>query len=104
MKQRLTKRTADAIAPGPEGILVWDSDEAAFGLKVTPAGRRIFVFQNSMACRDRHVTIGRLGVDDARTEAKHLRGLVARGHDPASDRARVRSLADAGRLRRALPC
>ena len=58
-----------------------------FGLKVTPAGNRIYVLQYRINGRLRRYTIGKHGSpwspDEARTEAEQLRGLIAKGTDPA---------------------
>jgi integrase len=66
--------------------------EGGFGLKVTPKGKKVFLFQYwSPVIRGqrRRVTIGtygRLTVDQARAEAKKLMGRIANGEDPAGER------------------
>ena len=63
-----------------------------FGLKVTPAGRKVYLVQYRLGGRKgrtRRVTIGRHGEITptfARAEAKRLLGQIAAGHDPASER------------------
>ena len=61
-----------------------------FGLKVTPAGRKVYLIQYRIGGRKgrtRRVTIGVHGVltaDEARSRAKQLLGEVAAGRDPAA--------------------
>jgi integrase len=61
----------------------------------TPKDSRIYLLQYGHHGRDYRVTIGRHGVDvtaeQARLEARRLRGLVASGENPANNRARDRS-------------
>src|SRR5438552_248036 len=45
MKTRLSKASVEAIAPGPKDIYAWDDRTPGFGVKVTPAGGRIYVLK-----------------------------------------------------------
>ncbi|HEX4825248.1 MAG TPA: tyrosine-type recombinase/integrase [Candidatus Polarisedimenticolaceae bacterium] len=87
---KLTKRTIDALRPALRDTFCWDSELPGFGLKVTPAGTRSYVFQYSKGRRKRRVTIGRHGApwtpDAARKEAFQLKVEVAKGGDPAEVR------------------
>lgn len=90
---KITKRIVDATAAGERDQCVWDDDVRGFGLKVTPAGRRVYVTQYRMGGRGsptRRLTIGQHGmpwtVDTARTEARRLLGLVAAGRDPGAEK------------------
>ena len=84
----ITKRTVDAAKPGPGDYLIWDDTLAGFGLKVTPAGGKVYVFQYRIGGRGsptRRYTIGKHGPltpDQARTRAKALGGMVEQGIDP----------------------
>jgi integrase len=92
--------------PGPdEPLLIWDDQVAGFHLLVPPGGARTFYLHG----RDRagaqyKVKIGRFGdelsAEQARAEAKRLRGLVAIGRNPAAERREARR---AQRLRQAAP-
>lgn len=93
MKAKITKRQLEAVAPGVRDVFVWDTEIRGFGCKITPKGARVFVLQYwaKAAGRARRVTLGRLGdltADEARTEARRLRGRIAGGGDPAHDRAK----------------
>jgi integrase len=79
---RITKRIVDEMRPGQT---VWDKDLAGFGVRLQ---RRdpFFVLKYTFRSRQRFYTIGRHGVfsvDQARTEARRLLGLVAGGIDPS---------------------
>src|SRR4051794_12795279 len=84
----LTKRVIDAAQPAGTDTYLWDSDLGGFGLKVTPAGRKVFILQYRPRGQrlTRRVTIGRHGspwtVDMARKEAQRLIGEIAGGRDP----------------------
>lgn len=89
---KLTKRTVDALKPGPRTVFLMDDSLPGFGVRLTPAGVKSYVFQwgRGRSLR-RRLTIGRHGApwtpDSARSEAKRLRGEVAKGGDPAAIRA-----------------
>ncbi len=40
---RLTQRSVNAATPQERDVFLWDSDLKGFGLKVTPAGSKIYV-------------------------------------------------------------
>ncbi len=89
MLGNLNKRTADAAKPSTVDVFVW---EEGFGLKVTPKGKKVFLFQYWSPVergKRRRVTIGtygRLTVGQARAEAKKLAGRIANGEDPVGER------------------
>jgi integrase len=86
----ITKRAVDGVAPGSTNQFLWDLEVKGFGLKVTPAGARIYVYQYRLGGRGSKVqryTIGAHGhwtPDQARKEAKRLAVLVDQGTDPAA--------------------
>jgi hypothetical protein len=41
MREKITKRTVEALEPGPRDIFLWDCEIPGFGCKVTPKGGRI---------------------------------------------------------------
>ncbi len=93
---KLTKRTVDAAKAGERDQFVWDEDQPGFGLKVTPAGRKVFVLQyriGGRAGRTRRLTLGTLGQltpDQARDDAKRLLREIGAGNDPAAERTKKR--------------
>ena len=42
---KLTKRTVDAAKPDVKRYVLWDSEIAGFGLRVSPAGRKSYVLK-----------------------------------------------------------
>jgi len=93
----ISKRTVDAAQPGSRDAFLWDSDVKGFGLKVTPAGGKVYVFQYRVArpgetanTPARRYTIGKHGSltpEQARARAKDLAVLVASGIDPREQEA-----------------
>ena len=96
MRNKITKRTVEAIAPSLRDTVLWDTEIPGFGCKVTPKGTRIYILQYSQRDRDHRVTIGRHGVEftaeQAKNEARRLRGVIASGENPALSRSRERSI------------
>lgn len=92
-KARITKQTVDAALAAARDQFVWDTKLAGFGLKVTPSGSKVFLYQYRIGGRGakvRRYTIGRYGAltpDKARGEAERLAMLVVQGVDP--QRAKV---------------
>lgn len=87
---KVTLATVKAMAPGKGDAFLWDTELKGFGLKVTPAGARSYVFQYRMGGRGtktKRYTIGGHGSpwtpDSARDECKRLSRLVSQGTDPA---------------------
>lgn len=98
---KLNKRTIDALGKAERDYFLWDEDLSGFGLKVTPAGGRVFLFQYRLGGRGsktKRWTIGRYGAPwtptQARDEAERLAILVSQGVDPMAekkDRERIRN-------------
>ncbi len=96
-KGKISKRTVDAMKPAASPVVLWDSELVGFGLKVTPAGRKTYIFKyrvgGGRSGRGREPVIGVHGPmtpDRAREIALRWAALVAEGGDPASDREAVR--------------
>ncbi|HLY54100.1 MAG TPA: tyrosine-type recombinase/integrase [Stellaceae bacterium] len=107
MAVKIIKRVVDGAAPAEDrDAFIWDNELRGFGLKVTPGGTKVYVFQYHVGrgrnARRRRMVIGKHGSpytpDTARTEAKRLAGLVADGQDPADRRAVERKLITFGEL------
>jgi integrase len=96
--QRLTKRVVDSLQPGSGDVFTWDDEVRGFGLKITPAGRRVYIAQYRPAggrrSTTKRITIGAHGTitpEQARVLAKRELAKVAQGHDPAAERAARRA-------------
>lgn len=95
-KAPITKRTVDAAKPAAAEYVVWDDGGKetvkGFGLKVTPAGAKVYIYRYRIArpgaadqTPPRKYTIGKHGnltPEQARTRAKALAAMVEQGIDP----------------------
>jgi integrase len=83
----ITKRAVDALTPARVNAFLWDRELSGFGVKLTPAGVKVYVVQYRIGRRLRRYTVGRHGApwtpDLARKEALRLLAVVASGIDPA---------------------
>jgi integrase len=73
--------------------IVFDT-EPGFGIRVTPAGSKIFIAQARVAGRMRRVSVGTFpetSVKDARTAARLALQAMRDGKDPADERAKAAS-------------
>lgn len=88
----ITKTSVDAVQPQATDAVLWDDKIKGFGLKVTPAGTKIYLFQYRLGGRGakvRRYTIGKHGAltpDKARREADRLHILVRQGIDPQGEK------------------
>lgn len=87
----ITKRAVDALKPASGQLFLWDAGDGAikgFGVRVTPAGVKSYVYQYRLGGRGaavRRYTIGRHGEftpDTARARAIELAEQVRRNIDP----------------------
>lgn len=87
---RITKTAIDNLHPAERDRFLWDDKLSGFGLKITPKGKKVFLFQYRLGGRGakvRRYTIGAFGAytqEAARTEAERLSRMVAEGVDPQS--------------------
>jgi integrase len=90
MKAKLTVRGVEAIKPASADVIVWDSELAGFGCKVTPKGKRsYFLYYRTKDGHQRRPTIGAHGPirpEAAREIARRWLAEVAQGRDPAQAR------------------
>src|SRR6476659_4469666 len=93
----ITKRAVDAAKARKADNYLWDKQLHGFGVKVTPAGSKVYLVQYQLGGRKgrtRRVTIGRYGAITptfARVEAKRLLGEIAAGRDPAAERDKAKA-------------
>ncbi|AEG50243.1 integrase family protein [Sphingobium chlorophenolicum L-1] len=94
----ITKKAVDAQPPPSKDSFLWDSEVKGFGMKLTPAGGRTYIYQYRLGGRGakvRRYTIGAHGTwapDSARKEARRLAHMVDQGVDPAADKAEKRRM------------
>ncbi|WP_130472111.1 site-specific integrase [Candidatus Magnetaquicoccus inordinatus] len=96
MQAKISKRLIDSMATPEADTFLWDTETKGFGVKFTPAGKRIYLLQYRHAGRLRRYTIGQHGSpwtpDQARQEAVRLLGAVSEGKDPAESKAAEKSV------------
>ena len=79
MKKKITKSIVDAATAADKSVYIWDTELRGFGLKITPAGKKVYLLQYRMGGRGhltRRFTIGAHGVftpDQARKIAIELK-------------------------------
>lgn len=89
---RISKTTVDALNAGSKDTFLWDDKLAGFGVKVTPAGKKVYLFQYRIGGRGspvRRFTIGAHGnltPDSARKQAEVQSTLAAQGIDPQAEK------------------
>lgn len=92
---RITKRTVDALKPGPKDTDYWDDQLPGFGLRVKPSGVKSYVIRyRTRTGGQRRVTLGQHGKltpEQARQMAQDLFAEIRKGQDPSQDRHKERS-------------
>ncbi len=88
---RLTQKAAEsARLPASGQAFIRDSEITGFALRVTTKGARSWIWEGRIGGRVRRVTLGRFPDVPcilARERALKIRGAIARGEDPADERA-----------------
>ncbi len=94
---QLTKRAVDGTQPSDRDVYLWDDEIRGFGLKVTPRGRKVYLYQyrypKGRSGRTRRCTIGthgELSPSQARKRALVLAAAVTEGRDPYEEQAAER--------------
>src|SRR3954464_7155692 len=93
---KLTKSAVDNLQPGVKDLMFWDSSLPGFGVKVTPAGRKVFLAlyrTHGGASRLRKYTIGpyrRTTLHEARAAAQRVFAARLDGRDPAAEKLELR--------------
>ena len=87
--KKITKRLVDSLKPNPaRDTLVWDTELAGFGVRVSRGGVKSYIFQYKIHRRTRRLTLGvngrALTLKAARKLAVAHRLTVQAGGDPAT--------------------
>lgn len=109
VKATISKRTVDATLPAKKDVILWDEKLPGFGLKVTPAGGKSYLYRFRLArpgeaarTAPAKYSIGKHGEltpEQARKRAQDLAALVAQGIDPRELEADRRRAKDDARRR-----
>ena len=96
MRDKITKRSVDALRPGSDGreAVIWDTEVKGFGVRTQRGGSKSYIVHYragpGRGAPLRKVTIGKHGspwtAEAARREARRLLGLVEGGADPAASK------------------
>jgi integrase len=89
MAKRLTEALVDGLTPCDRDQFVFDAMLAGFALRVTPAGRKVFIVQTRAGGVKRRVTIGyhpNISVAEARAIAHQMTADLRAGKDPTTER------------------
>src|SRR3954470_15703747 len=103
-RARLTKSAIDALPTPASELVYWDETLPGFGVKVTPAGRKVFIIlyrTSGAGSRLRKYTIGpygRITLHLARNEAQRVLAARTEGRDPASEKREARQRLAADRV------
>ncbi|MBF0419613.1 MAG: tyrosine-type recombinase/integrase [Magnetococcales bacterium] len=85
----------DKLQPKAKPDVLWDTDLAGFGVKITPKGKKSYLLQYRVRGISRTYKIGDHGPitpEEARREATGLLGRVARGEDPSEERQNAKAV------------
>jgi hypothetical protein len=91
LRGRITSSTVESLHAGDRDQYIWDFELPGFGVKVTPAGSRVYLVQYRIGGRKgrtRRVTIGRHGsitAEAARETAVRIKETINSGRDPAAE-------------------
>jgi integrase len=102
-KQNFTAGRVDGFEcePGKLQTIYWDAKTPGFGLRVTAAGARAYIFESRLFGKTIRMTIGDVRAWDlgrARTEAARLKTLIDDGKDPREVRAEQQAAHEARRV------
>jgi integrase len=95
--QKLTQAFVDQASGDGRDRIIFDRQLPGLGLRITPAGKKIFIAQAYVSRRKRRITIGYapdMALSKARIEALQTLAAMRNGVDPTDDRkARLRASA-----------
>jgi len=95
MKAKLTVRSVETMQPQAKDVILWDTELAGFGCKITPAGRRsYFLYYRNKNGQQRRPAIGVHGPmkpESARAIARSWLAEVAQGKDPSLSRSQEKA-------------
>lgn len=94
-KRNLTDRFLKTVKPGPTRTLVWDTKVEGLVLAIEPTGHKMWCYYYRHHNRTRWyriATLGRLGLRDARDEARRLNAkrTLDPNYDPQAEKVAAR--------------
>jgi integrase len=103
-KQKITKRTVDALRADPNGadLFIWDDELRGFGVRMKASGTASYLVQYRTAeGRTRRLAIAKVGTltpEEARKLALRKLSEVEKGGDPSAERRQLRDSMTVGEL------
>ena len=97
--QKLTTEFVEALVADGKDRTFFDTALSGFGVRVTPAGTKVFIARAQVAGKPRKVAVGTfpfVTVAAARREAREALDAIRRGADPAKDKADQRRAIEYG--------
>lgn len=93
---KITKSVVEAMPASDKNEFLWDTEIKGFGVKRTPAGSKVYIYEyksGGRAGKTKRVTIGKHGAitpDQARTKARKLSAEIVDGKDPAAEKRKAK--------------
>ncbi len=84
---KLTDRTIKALKPKPARYEVWADGNAGFGMRVSPAGRKSWIYLYRFEGKSRRLTLGAypaVGLASAHVKHAQAKELLEKGDDPGT--------------------
>ncbi len=84
---RLTDRSIKALKPKAERHEVWEDGRTGLGVRVSPAGRRSWIYMYRFEGRPRRMTLGTypaLSLANARVKHAQAKERLEKGEDPGA--------------------
>ena len=96
--QKLTQAVVESLPVDGRDRIIFDTQQPGFGVRVTPAGAKLFIAQARTKGQPQRVRVGRfpeMSVADARQAAREAMADLRAGRDPKVEKqARARATAD----------
>lgn len=90
MKYALTKEYIESLQPASKDYVVWDKKQTGFGIKITPQGKRVYIYKYRLSSRKQQkYTIGKHGqmtLQQARKAADDIYVKVRSGVNPMAEK------------------
>ncbi len=91
----ITKRYVESLEPKEKDFIAWDDAIKGFGIKVTPKGKRVYLFKyRNLGNVQRKKMLGQHGAiscEQARAMAKDFTYDVSHGKDPSGEKRAIKS-------------
>ena len=84
---RFTDRSIAAIKPKSERYEVWEDSRTGLGVRVSPAGRKSFIYMYRFDGKPRRMTLGTypaIGLASARVKHAKAKETLGKGGDPGA--------------------